>query len=247
MNPQGFKLGRIAGSGPRPPDDLVVHAEVARHGGVYVPLAADPRVEASYQVDVTPPIPQQPGPRPIVMDEAVLAAVSRAGSVQPEMETNGIVQGSPSRAIRSLAPPVSTVPMTSPLVEKMPAPPAATDPAEKPSGTETTTAAIEDTENPGFYDVTKPTCSLNLVCYRSGAKGCDLLQIQCVLRSMFPGDASFDTVLEANPHLVHTDDRFFREVRRLYTTQMCGFFRRYFSLKTLRAFRVLAVRWPDPR
>ena len=30
-------------------------------------------------------------------------------------------------------------------------------------------------------------------------------------------------------------------MQRLYETKMCGFFRRYFSLKSLRAFRVLAV------
>lgn len=159
---------------------------------------------------------------------------------QSKMETNSIAQTSPYRAIRSLAPPVPNAAMTSPLVENMPLRPATPSPSEKQSGTETTTAP-EDSKTPSFYDITKPTCSLNLVCYRSGAKGCDLQQVQCVLRSMFPSDETFDTVIEANPHLVHTDDQFFQEMRRLYSTEMCGFFRRYFSLKTLRAFRVLAV------
>jgi hypothetical protein len=139
--------------------------------------------------------------------------------------------------------------MTSPVVEQMPRrPPTSDPPEEKQPGTiETTTVAVEEESSPlpaspDYYDVTKPTCSLNLVCYRSGAKGCALLQVHCVLRSLFPDDASFDTVLDANPHLVHTDDHFFAEMRRLYETEMCGFFRRWFSLKTLRAFRVLAVR-----
>ncbi|KAK4103374.1 hypothetical protein N658DRAFT_505733 [Parathielavia hyrcaniae] len=129
--------------------------------------------------------------------------------------------------------------MTSPLADTAPAPFAVPGPAEKQSGTETTAAAEEPTESQGFYDIAKPTCSLNLVCYRSGAKGCDLVQVQCVRRSMFSSDASFATVVETHPRLVHADDQFFREICRLYTTEMCGFFRRYFSLKTLRAFRVL--------
>jgi hypothetical protein len=142
--------------------------------------------------------------------------------------------------------------MTSPLVDKMPRRPLTPHPPEEkqPSTTETRTIAVGEQAFPAtvhFYDVTKPTCSLSLVCYRSGAKGCALLQLQCVLRSLFPDDASFETVLEANPHLVHTDDQFFREMRRLYETGMCGFFRRWFSLKTLRAFRVLAVRCLDSK
>jgi hypothetical protein len=186
------------------------------------------------------------------MDQAVLAAASSPAPAQlPGPETNGTLQGSSSRAIQSLAPPVSTLPMTSPLVDKMPRRPLTPHPPEEkqPSTTETITATVDEPSpaTPHFYDVTKPTCSLNLVCYRSGAKGCALLQVQCVLRSLFPDDASFDTVLEANPHLVHTDDQFFREMRRLYETEMCGFFRRWFSLKTLRAFRVLAVRCLDSK
>lgn len=33
----------------------------------------------------------------------------------------------------------------------------------------------------------------------------------------------------------------FREMRRLYEGKMCGFFRRHFSLKSLRSFKVLSV------
>lgn len=74
MNPQGYKLGWIADSGPSPPEDLVVHAELARHGGTYTPLSPDPQIEASYQVDVTPPVPQQAASRPIVIDPSIMTA-----------------------------------------------------------------------------------------------------------------------------------------------------------------------------
>ncbi|KAK4125385.1 hypothetical protein N657DRAFT_633220 [Parathielavia appendiculata] len=86
--------------------------------------------------------------------------------------------------------------------------------ADKQVGTGAATAT-EETESSGFYDTIKPTCLLNPVCDRSSAKGCDLVQVH--------------------------DDQFFREIRRLYTTEMCGSFRPYFSLKTLRAFRVLTL------
>ncbi|KAK3900318.1 hypothetical protein C8A05DRAFT_17360 [Staphylotrichum tortipilum] len=242
MNPEGFKLGRtpaFAPSGPQPPEEFVLHAEVTRHGGVYVPVDSDPRAEASYQVDVTPPVPKQAPPRPIVMDAALFATPNGPVApvrVQPRIDTNIVAQDPPSGATGSLVPPVSTLPMNSPLVGGD-----ITRPKQKHlAGTETTSTHETAESTPSFYDTAKPTCSLNLVCYRSGARGCDLQQLQCVLRTLFPSDASFDAVITANPHLVHTDDQFFREMRRLYTTQMCGFFRRYFSLKTLRSFRLLA-------
>ncbi|KAK3304955.1 uncharacterized protein B0T15DRAFT_256265 [Chaetomium strumarium] len=122
--------------------------------------------------------------------------------------------------------------MGSPLAEKMP------EPGKRPS-TKLTTAGKES-ESPVFYDTTRPTCSLYLVCYRSGARGCDLQQLLCAVRTRFPSDESLDIVIYANPYLVQTDHQLFVEMRRLYTTQMCGFLRRYFSLKTLRSFRLLA-------
>lgn len=229
----------------------MLHAELVRQGGVYVPMDSDPVAEASYQVDVTPPVPKQAPPRPIIMDPAIFASSSAPPRLQITSAVRNTDQDPPLGTIRSLAPPVSTLPMTSPLVERMPPPPeagglvpqsATPPPSEKQPSTATTAPAVQDAASSIFYDISKPTCSLNLVCYRSGAKGCDLQQIQCVLRTMFPSDESFDTVIEANPHLIYSDNQFFEEMHRLYRTRMCGFFRRYFSLKTLRAFRVLAVR-----
>ncbi|KAF4458096.1 hypothetical protein F53441_104 [Fusarium austroafricanum] len=110
---------------------------------------------------------------------------------------------------------------------------------QQPRGSGESSHAVDvTTEDVGFYNIDKPTCSLNLVCYRSNA--CDLQQVQCILRPKFPSDESFQNMIAANPHLVYNDAQFFDEIRRLFTTQMCGFFRRYFSLKTLREFRVLA-------
>lgn len=45
----------------------------------------------------------------------------------------------------------------------------------------------------------------------------------------------------ANPNLIATDSWFFQEMRQVYRTKMCGFFRRHSSLKSLKAFRILAV------
>ncbi|KAK1831853.1 hypothetical protein QBC39DRAFT_350311 [Podospora conica] len=119
-----------------------------------------------------------------------------------------------------------------------PDPPSLNSRSSTSSTSKTTTAPAQT--RPAYYNTTKPTCSLNLVCYRSGANGCDLQQIHCVLRSSFPDEAKFHAAVKANPQLIHADDQFFREIQRLYKTQMCGFFRRYFSLKSLKAFRILA-------
>jgi len=144
------------------------------------------------------------------------------------------------RVTESLLPPVSTLPMGSPSMGgQLPSVPGQNDPFHfTPS---TTLELTAEANVPVYYDTARATCSLNLVCYRSGAKGCDLQQIQCVLRSNFSTDESFRAATKSNKHLVHTDDEFFRDMQRLYKYKMCGFFRRYFSLKTLRAFRVLAV------
>ncbi|ROW03074.1 hypothetical protein VMCG_05749 [Cytospora schulzeri] len=133
-------------------------------------------------------------------------------------------------SIRALAPPVANVPMTSPRI-------AGAGPHRTPT-IHTARPSSPNTEGP--YDVNKPTCSLNLVCYRSGAKGCELQQVQCILRSKFPDDDSFDKVVHANKQLVYNNAKFFSEMRRLYKVKMCSPLRRYLSLKSLRAFRILA-------
>ena len=93
-----------------------------------------------------------------------------------------------------------------------------------------------------FYDTDRPTCSLTVVCYRYGATGCVMRQVSTVLASRFGDPESFRKAVEKNPILIYTDTRFFLELRRMYSTEMCGFWRRYFSLKSLRGMRLLVVR-----
>ena len=91
------------------------------------------------------------------------------------------------------------------------------------------------------YVATKPTCSFNLVCYRSGAAGCELHQIQAAMRSRFEDEATFQKALTKNPELIVTDIQFFKELRDVYQYKMCSFWRRAFFLKTLRGLRLLSV------
>jgi hypothetical protein len=52
--------------------------------------------------------------------------------------------------------------------------------------------------------------------------------------------------LAANSNFVQTDDRFLEQVKRAYEIKMCGFWRRYLSLKSHRAFRILSVSFHSP-
>jgi hypothetical protein len=91
------------------------------------------------------------------------------------------------------------------------------------------------------YNTSKPTCTLNLVCYRSGSKGCELHQIQTAKRSRFKSEAEFQRMVEETTGLIITDEQFFRALRKVYLGKMCGFWRRVFFLKTLRGIRLLSV------
>ncbi|KAK8136483.1 hypothetical protein PG984_004423 [Apiospora sp. TS-2023a] len=91
-----------------------------------------------------------------------------------------------------------------------------------------------------FYDISKPTCSVNLVCYRSEADGCQRQQIKCALRSRYTSNVSFKDAIKANPSLIYTDDQLFGQMKRLFETKLQGSIRSRLSLKILKAFRVLA-------
>jgi hypothetical protein len=92
--------------------------------------------------------------------------------------------------------------------------------------TEKSVATSPSSQNTMHYITTKPTCSLNLVCYRSGARGCELHQIQTVKRSHFKDDAEFQKVLTENPELISRDEQFFNALRDVYLGKMCNFWRR---------------------
>jgi hypothetical protein len=88
-------------------------------------------------------------------------------------------------------------------------------------------------------DTTKPTCSLNLVSYRDG---CAVHQITVVSQERFGGQTpGYGTTISQNPGLIKTDEELFLALRRVYFHDMCGFWRRWFSLKTLRRLRLLSV------
>ena len=89
--------------------------------------------------------------------------------------------------------------------------------------------------------ITVPTCSLNLVCYRSGGSGCKSHVIRVTKESRYENKSDYTAALAANPSLITSDKDFFIALRASYETIMCGFWRRTFFLKTLRGFRLLSV------
>jgi hypothetical protein len=101
-------------------------------------------------------------------------------------------------------------------------------------------------QNTPEYISKHPKCALNLVCYRTGTKGCELRQIQTVLESRFEDKQAFKLALKETPSLISTDTQFFRALRGVYQDKMCGFWRKALCLKTLRGIRLLSVRPPSP-
>jgi hypothetical protein len=98
-------------------------------------------------------------------------------------------------------------------------------------------SSLPPTPGQKLTDVNKPTCSLNLVCYRSG--NCISRQIQ--VASLKRTDAStYMDMLIRNPELITSDRKLFEAFRRIYSSEICGFWRRYFSLKTLRRLQLLS-------
>jgi hypothetical protein len=90
-------------------------------------------------------------------------------------------------------------------------------------------------------DLDKPTCSLNLICYRPGSQGCILRQIRVIDKKRFEALNDYHQTLKLNPGIIETDHDFFDAIRTEYTKNMCSFWRRKFSLKTLRQIRLLSV------
>ncbi|KAL6407419.1 hypothetical protein AUP68_10251 [Ilyonectria robusta] len=214
-------------------------------GATIVPVQTPKQAtESTDKKKITPTISKgEPSPR-LALDPAIFERIeqitptTKPGTNESSNHSTGAL---PSGNSGSLVPPVSNIPMNSPnalkyLHDQWTEHPRL-EPKDDLEGDESPSITANDA---GFYDISKPTCSLNLVCYRSGANGCDLQQVQCILRSKFPSDDEFQSAIAANPHLIHTDAQFFDEIQRLFATEMSGFFRSYFSLKSLQAFRVLA-------
>ena len=87
----------------------------------------------------------------------------------------------------------------------------------------------------------KPTCSLNLICYRPGSRGCVLQQVRVISRAKFDKVEDYSAAVKANDGIVSTDKELFELLWKEYNERMCSFWRRYLSLKTLRRIRLLSV------
>jgi hypothetical protein len=85
------------------------------------------------------------------------------------------------------------------------------------------------------------TRSLNLVCYRQGQQGCRAHQIQ-VARWQEDAPAKDKDALDravATLYLISvTDETFMQALRQGYEDKLCGFWRRIFSLKSLRSVQL---------
>jgi len=215
--------------------------------GVRSHVPAGPTAELAYQVDITPPVSTRTPPPNVIIDPAAFQATNQASEL-PQADNSGDINNSTwvstGRNISNIAPPVSLAAMISPDPDgtsHVPWNSEDTRPEALKVMTEKAATSATATVNTAYYNISKPTCSLNLVCYRSGAKGCELQQIQCTLRSKFPTNESFHNTIAANQHLVYTDVQFFLQMRHLFRAKMCGFFRRHFSLKFLRALQILVV------
>lgn len=183
-----------------------------------------------YHLAVKPPVAEQ-GASP-----SMLSFPKEAESgLQFDANTSGNNQPPSLDAMTGLLPPVRQDPLNSPY--------AAThkEPINPDPGDEQASNYGGEGANNASYDTSKPTCSLNLVCYRSGAKGCDLQQIHCVLLSRLRTLENPLIWLDNNKDLVYNDEQFFKEMRKLYDIRMSSFMRRWFSLKTHKAFRILSV------
>lgn len=94
---------------------------------------------------------------------------------------------------------------------------------------------------PSNWNTDEPECSLNLFCRRTSKGGYVGNQIKAIKPWRYKRD-KFEKKIRENPHLVYNDRKFFEELNRAYYTHMCGFWRRWLSLKTLRTFQLVQVR-----
>lgn len=160
--------------------------------------------------------------------------------------------------VKSLAPPGRDVLLSPPILELL-SPAQEKSPSngdeDKPPATEVHRASDDGFGNatafavpgegnarpltPPRMDPNVETRSLNLVCYRHGRQGCSPHQIK-VVRWKKDGDKVF-TGLPVAVGAITTNEAFMRALQRGYEDKMCGFWRRVFSLKSLRFVRLREV------
>jgi hypothetical protein len=88
----------------------------------------------------------------------------------------------------------------------------------------------------------QPTCSLNLICF---SRGYSMSQIRVTTRAKFDRKDAYDSFMADFPRTISTDEQLFRELRSVYHKEFCGFWRVYFSLKTLSRLRLLEVGYKE--
>ncbi|XTI84282.1 hypothetical protein V2W45_1366780 [Cenococcum geophilum] len=88
------------------------------------------------------------------------------------------------------------------------------------------------------YNVDRAICSLNIICYRHNGT-CVMEPIMTTMESRYRTPESYQQALKQKPDLIVNDSQLFTQMRQKYRTRMCGFWRRWFGLKTLRSFRIL--------
>jgi hypothetical protein len=182
-----------------------------------VETARHGNAEALYQSDISPPIRDHrpPPPRIQISEEDLIDVDSYMLPQESKASINTSTWAGLDTSTARLIPPVPQDPMKSP-------------------GSATPSANRA-------YDTQRPTCSLNVVCYRAGAEGCVLGQINTALMSRVKDEKALSRIRANNPDLVWTDKEFFAEVKRIYEKEMCGFWRKRLSMKTLSGLRVLSA------
>lgn len=93
----------------------------------------------------------------------------------------------------------------------------------------------------------KETCSLNLFCRRPRSSRYVFEQITVLAPKLSRRLTKSELRdLECDPEIfyVHNDPMFFETLNFVYRRKFCGFWRRWFSLKTLRSFKLVRVCLP---
>ena len=85
----------------------------------------------------------------------------------------------------------------------------------------------------------RPTCSLSLLCY---SRGYEMSKVRVASREIYNAESKFRQALVKQPDLCTTDKELFIRLKAVYNKELCGFWRRWFSLKSLRSLRLLSVR-----
>lgn len=144
---------------------------------------------------------------------------------------------SPLLGASSLPSPLATLEMNH--VDSTLMPPTSSSPGHDMNLKTTKAPDTATFESAAHYITTKRTCTLNLVCYRSGNKGCERYQIQTAKRSRFNSDEEFNEFVKNTPDLIINDEQFFNALRDVYLAKMCSLWRRAVFLKTLGCIRLL--------